>query len=237
MEKMIGFGYHLRRNQLDFIAEQGKDIDLKSIYTKLDYYLQNDIKGKSSRVKVATILLRVWHLVPEKYQTLREQALDLYWRLAPPERLVLHWGMLLLTHPFFRDLTSELGTLFMLQAEIPASQMYRKMRSLYGDKERVNVATKSLLATLRYLECLESSKKSVYTPPTRQEIGDRELKNWLAEVVIRVSDKAALPIDLIAAASFLYPFRFRLTTADVESPGLSLLRQGLDMNMVCLTKE
>jgi hypothetical protein len=154
--------------------------------------------------------------------------------LSAAERLVLHWGMLLLTHPFFRDMTTELGNLFLLQSEIPSSQMYRKMRGLYGDKERVNVATKSLFATLRYLECLESSKKSVYTQPEKQEINDRELKNWLAEVVIRVSGKEALPVDLITSAPFLYPFRFRLNTTEIDSSSLSLLRQGLDMNMVYL---
>jgi hypothetical protein len=234
VEKMIGFGYHLRRNQLDFIAEQGENIDYQSIYTKLDYYLQNDIKGPTSRKKVATILIRVWHLVPDEYQNIRAKALELYSRLSSSERLGLHWGMLLLTHPFFRDMTNELGNLFMLQSEIPSCQMYRKMRNLYGDKERVNVATKSLLATLRFLECLGNIKKSVYIPPEKKEIDNRELKNWLAEVVIRVSGKEALPVDLITAAPFIYPFRFRLNTTEIDSPSLSLLRQGLDMNMVCL---
>lgn len=234
MEKMVGIGHPLRLNWLDFLAEQGKNIDLKNIHTKLDFYLQNDLQGPTSRKKVVTILLRVWRQVPPEFEPLRDKALELYSRLAPPERLVLHWGMLLLTHPFFRDMTAELGNMFTLQHEVPASQIYRKTRSLYGDKERVNVATKSVLATLRFMECLESTKKTFYTMPEKREINDQELKNWLAEVVIRVSGKGALPIDLIASAPFLYPFRLRLNTAIINSPSLNLLRQGLDMNMVCL---
>jgi hypothetical protein len=236
LEKLVGLGYHLRPNQLDYIAEQGKNIDSKTIYTKLDDYLQKDIHGKSSRVKVATILLRIWYFVPPEYQSLRDRALELYSRLTPPERLILHWGMLLLTHPFFRDITAELGNLFILQHEVPSSQIYRKMRSIYGDKERVNVATKSALATLRYMEYLDSSKKAVYTQPKKREIYDLKLKNWLAEVVILASGKDALPIDLIPSSPVLYPVHLQLNTADIDSPSLGLIRQGLDMNMVCLKK-
>ena len=83
MEKLVGLGYHLRPNQLDFIAGQSNNIDFKTIYAKLDDFLQKDIHGKSSRVKVATILLRVWCLVPSEYQMLRDQALELYSRLTP----------------------------------------------------------------------------------------------------------------------------------------------------------
>lgn len=234
MTKMVGIGYPLRLNHLDYIAEQGENIDLKTIYTKLNYFLQNDINGKSSRVKEATILLRVWHMVSPEYESLRERALCLFAKLSSSERLVLHWGMLLLTHPFFRDLTAELGNLFILQQEVPASQLYRKMRNLYGDKERVNVATKSVLATLRNMECIQSNQKTVYTQLEKKEIREKELKNWLTEVVIRVSGNNALPIDLISTAPCLYPFQVRINSTEIENPNLYILRQGLDMNMVCL---
>ena len=110
------------------------------------------------------------------------------------------------------------------------------MRSLYGDKERVNVAAKSALATLRYLGCLDSSKRTVYLQPEKRAIIDRELKNWMTEVVIRISGKDALPVDLIIASPELYPFRLQITSAEINSSSLELLRQGLDMNMVILRK-
>lgn len=236
MERIVGFDYHLRLSHLDFIAQEASTTKRRELYQKLDQFLQTDIKSPASRGKVKTMLMRVWRPIQEERQKLQEEALRLLPLLTEKERVAAHWGMTLLAYTFFRDLTSELGACFKLQDEAASAQLHRKMRRLYGDTRRVDVATSAVLASLKSWGVIKTIKPYFYTREEKFILTNQALKLWLTEVIIRASDYQALPLPLAPKASYVFPFQFTLNTNEFDTNRLTIYNQSLDLQMVCLPR-
>ncbi len=235
MSKIVGFDYHIKLHHLDYIAREAQKNDVKTMYRKLEEFLQQAIAGPSSRKKSTTMLMRIWYLVKEEYKGLQAEAFALLDQVSERERLVLHWGMTLLAYRFFYDMTQEIGNVFTLQTEVASELLGRKMKKLYGDKRRVEIATSAILMSMKAWGVLDSVKHGRYRLQEKKEILDHRLKLWLAKVVIKVSACQAMPLEMITSAGSVFPFQFELKLNDLEDSGLSVQRQGLDLLMVSLS--
>lgn len=234
MVKPVGFDQKIKVQYLDYIAREFNSIERKQMYEKLDEYLSGDIRGVKSRKNAITILMKIWFWVPDGIKNLRQRALEMLPSLDNRERRVIHYGMTLMAYPFFKDVAVEMGNLFGLQNEVPSVQIGRKMKGLYGDRRRVEVATNAVLMSLKAWGMIEPGKGNVYTLPEKQEVTNILLKLWLAEVVLRVSDYQYLPLEMIPAAKVVFPFQFKLNIREVEDGTFVINRQGLDMRLVGL---
>ncbi|MDF9408595.1 hypothetical protein L7E55_09540 [Pelotomaculum isophthalicicum JI] len=234
MAKPVGFDQKIKLRHLDYIAREASSLDRKNVHEKLDEFLNADIRGAKSRKNAVTVLMKIWYLTPGELKSLRQRALELLPSLSFHDRLVFHWGMTLLAYPFFKDVVNELGTLFRLQNEVPSRQIGRKVKSLYGDRRRVEVATTAVLMSIKSWGLIERSKSNIYTLPKKYEITNAALKLWLAEVVLRVSDCQYMPLEMIPAAQFVFPFQFKINIREFEHSNFIINRQGLDMQLVGL---
>jgi hypothetical protein len=153
------------------------------------------------------------------------------------ERKVLHWGMTLLAYPFFADLVKELGILFKIQDEVPSEQLSRKIKSLYGDRRRVEVSISATMTSLRSWEAVVSEKRNTQALPSHRTVIRSELlKQWTAEVLIRVLQVTSLPIEEFKDHPLLFPFRYDMTTDELDKGRFEIIRQGVDMRMISLKK-
>lgn len=234
MAKPVGFDQKIKLQHLDYIAGEASNMDRKDLQEKLDEFLSADILGVKSRKNTITILIKIWYLVPDELNVLRQRALELLPTLSLRDRLVLHWGMILLAYPFFKDVAGEMGNLFGLQNEVPSQQISRKMKGLYGDKRKVEVATSAVLMSIKSWGLIERSKGFIYTLPEKYEITNVALKLWLAEVVLRVSDCQYMPLEMIPSAQIVFPFKFRINIREFENSNFNINRQGLDMQLIGL---
>jgi len=234
MAKPVGFDQKIKLYYLDYIAREASSTDRKNMYEKLDEFLSADVRGAMAKKHVITMLMKIWYLVPDEVKGLRQRALELLPYLSPRDRLVLHWGMTLQAYPFFKDVTSEMGNLFGLQNEVPSQQIGRKMKGLYGDRRRVEVATTAVLMSIKAWGFIERSKSNIYTLPEKYEINNTALKLWLAEVILRVSDYQYMPLEMIPAAQVVFPFQFKINIREFEQSNFIINRQGLDMQLVGL---
>lgn len=234
MAKPVGFDQKIQLQHLDYIARQASGIDRKNMYEKLDEFLNVDIRGAMARKHVITMLMKIWYLVPDELKGLRQRALELLPNFSAQDRLVLHWGMTLLAYPFFKDVACELGNLFGLQNEVPSQQIGRKVKGLYGDRRRVEVATTAVLRSIKSWGFIEKNKSNVYTMTEKYEITNTALKLWLAEVILRVSDYQYLPLEMIPVAQSVFPFQFKVNIREFEHSNFIINRQGLDMQLVGL---
>lgn len=232
MTKPVGFDQKIKLDHLDYTARKARDTERKKMYEILDEYLISDIKGAKSRKNAITMLMKIWFLVDEGHEELRDRALDILMSCSPQERIVLHWGMTMLAYPFFRDLAYEVGNLYQLQNEVSSQQIGRKMKALYGDRRRVEVATSAALSSMKEWGVIQSVKHSIYTLAEKKEVVSQELKLWLAEVVVRVSEYSSMPMDMVISAPNVFPFNFSLNIREMDESSLSVNRQGLDIQMV-----
>ncbi|MBO8173523.1 MAG: hypothetical protein H0Z33_16775 [Bacillaceae bacterium] len=234
MKKAVGFDQKIKLNHLDYIAFMAKTEERKHLYEKLDEYLYAEIKGDKSRKNAITMLMKIWCLVDNEHKELQKEAFELLPVLNQHERIVLHWGMTILAYPFFRDLVTEMGHLFMLQNEVSSQQIGRKMKGLYGDRRRVEVSTSAVLMSIKTWGLINASKSGIYTETGKLTITHTELKLWLSKVVILSSQYEKMSLEMINSSAMTFPFDFNLNVNEFEKEYFEVNRQGLDMVMIGL---
>lgn len=238
MKKAVGFDQKILLHQLDFIAREiPRTESRQELYEKVEEFLTADIAGQKSRLNARTILFKIWYLVEDQHLHLQREAFHLFDEVTQEERKVLHWGMTLLAYPFFADLVKELGILFKIQDEVPSEQLSRKMKSIYGDRRRVEVSISATMTSLRSWDAVVSEKRNTQTlPSNRTVIRSDQLKQWTAEVLIQVLQVTSLPIEEFKDHPLLFPFRFDITTDELDKDRFEIIRQGVDMRMISLKK-
>lgn len=162
MSKPVGFDQKLQLNHLDFTANELRCTERKAMYIKLNEYLDDEIRGLKSRKNAITMLMKIWCLVDSDHQELQKTALSLFLQATQEEKLLLHWGMILLAYPFFKAVSEEMGNFLKLQSEVPSQQLGRQIKLLYGDRRRVEVALGAVLGSIYAWEVVQRGKGNIY---------------------------------------------------------------------------
>lgn len=190
---------------------------------------QNPERG--NREKAITILMKVWVRVPDEMKPFRDQGLGLLQRLPPDLHVAIHWAATIVAYPFFGEVAQTIGRLLRLQNEVSATQMQRRLRERYGEKETVARAARRIQATFVDWGVISASAaKGTYIPTLRTCIGDPELLAWMAEAAIRASDGPMKRIDDIRQSLAFFPFDVSgigATTLPLNGR-LDVFRQGVD---------
>ncbi|WP_075981265.1 hypothetical protein [Bacillus massilinigeriensis] len=236
MVKPVGFDQKVMLHHLDCAANETRKLTRKEMYEALDFYLRDDIKGAKSRKNAITMLMKIWYLIQDDQMELRNRVLKEFPEYSREERLLLHWGMTLLAYPFFKDVVLEMGKLFRLQDEVPSMVVGKKIKELYGDRRRVEVATSAVLMSIRQWGAVEMLKNRSYQLPRKVQITNPDLIPFIAEIVLRTSEVHAIPLELIHNHPLFFPFGFDVSaTALKNSPALRVDRQGVEMLTVELS--
>src|SRR5947209_3563901 len=192
---------------------------------------------RGNRALTISILLKVWVVVPGGLEALRDDGLELLKRLPSKEHLVVHWGMVMATYPFFQALAETVGRLLRLQGIVAASQVQRRMREQFGERSTVERATRRILRCLIDWRVLkETEEKGIYQATPTLFVNDTKLAQWLIEASLIASGSASSTLRAITQNPALFPF----TTESINIRGLDshsrleLLRQGLDEDVIML---
>lgn len=232
MTKAVGFDQKVDIKHLDITVNEARVTERKDMYAKLDEYLKFDIKGDKSRKNAITMLMKIWFLVEEEHEGIKRRAYELYPNLREEEKLVLHWGMTLSAYPFFKAVADEMGNLFKLQNEVPSQQLSRRIKMIYGDRRRVEVAVSAVLGSIKAWGIITLGQKQIYSKNQPITIEDTALKNWILEVAIRASEYNTIPLDIVASLNMLFPFEFKVNVNEIDTQRIKVNRQGLDTYML-----
>ena len=235
MKKAVGFDQKIQLHQLDFIANEIPRMASKdALYQLVDERLMADIGGAKSRANARTILFKIWFLVSDEHIELRDRALEMFQRSTREERLVLHWGMCLLAYPFFKDTVEQLGYLFSLQDELTSEQIGRKVKSLYGERRRVEVSVNAVLSSLRSWGVLDMAKRNTYSIAAKTNISSSELKKWLVQVMLIVTGKTVIELGHLSGEPCIFPFELSVLESELSGNHLEITRQGIGRLLVGL---
>ncbi len=235
MKKAVGFDQKIMLHQLDYMAKEIGRNENDDLYYLMDEYLKSDIAGNKSRVNARTIIFKIWCLVPESHQHLQQRAVQMYPHCSQSEKLLIHWGLTILAYPFFSDVVHEMGKLFKLQDEQSSDQINRKMKSLYGDRRRIEVATSAVLTSLRSWNVIET-KKNANRVAQSFSIENSEYHSWLVEVLLTAVESEAMTMQMINAHPLLFPFKYTISQSELKTDRFMVTRQGVDMVMIRLNK-
>ena len=232
MKKTIGFNMKVWQHHLDYVAKHFNETSRNQFAEDVLAYIAGDIVGQRSRDKTKTILWKIWVNVPDRYQSLRDEAARLFPQLTRSERVALHWGLTVLAYPFFHTVVHELGRLFRLQEVVHSQQIVRKMHSLYGERHSVGVATTAVLSTLREWQVIRTAHRCENTMADKITIDVPTVKQWFAQVVVHASGKSYLSIDELNRQHAFFPFDSAINLEDLDQSVLIVTRHGFDRMIV-----
>ncbi|WML31710.1 hypothetical protein RCG24_07595 [Neobacillus sp. OS1-32] len=231
MAKPIGFDQKVLLHHLDFTANEARRLERKEMYEVLDNFLRADIKGAKSRKNAITMLMKIWYLVEDSHIVIRDRALEMLPFLKPEEKVLLHWCMTMLAYPFFRDLIKEMGRQLRMQDTVPSQVLGKKMKSLYGERRRVEVATSAVLMSIKSWGITELQKNRAYSLLKKVEIHSQELLQLIAEVLLTINDSHILPIELMNNNVLFFPFHYNISASVLMKNKFELIKS-IDMTMV-----
>lgn len=243
--KQIGISQHIRLEWVEMtanmvLAGNGK----KAIHNTLEEYFKNKLsvggtaKG-CSREKVITILMKIWVNVPVVMSDFRDRGLDLLKTLPGDIHIAVHWGMVMAAYPFWGTVAETTGRLLRLQDTVSASQVQRRIRELYGERETAFNAARRVLRTFVDCGVLEdTAEKGVYRQRSKKTLKDVQLIAWLIESVLISSGNNSASLSAITNSPSLFPFNIMLSTSRKldQCNKLEIFRNGPDEEMITLRK-
>ena len=195
---------------------------------------------RSNREKIITILMKTWLTVPSKLEILRIEGLELLKRLPQYDHLAVHWGMVMAVYPFWADVAVQVGRLLRLQNSASATQVQRRVREYYGERETVSRATRRVLRSYMDWGVLqETGTKGIYASKALLTIDDSRLISWIVEASLHARTNGSAPLKDLIDGPNLFPFRINPIQAEsfvAGSPRLDILHHGLDADLVMLRK-
>ena len=193
---------------------------------------------RTSRDKVFSILRRIWISPRPRLVALRDSGISLLQELPRDLHVVVHWGMVMASYPFWADVASEAGRLLRLQETFTAPQVRRRLKEKYGDREIVERATRTVLRSFIDWEVLkETGRKGAYSRGKKVTVEDHRLISWLVEAWLHSSNNGSAPLDAVWDSPSLFPFELKRIPGDLIAKGskrLELLRCGLDHELVTI---
>ena len=182
--------------------------DVKETRKMLDLQIEPILKGSESRRKVITILKGIWLDIDDEYLDLRDRALDMMPTLSREERLLVQWGMIMVTYPFFKDLNTYIGRLLSIQGEFTLEQVYARVVEKYGEKGTLKYAVQRAISGIEEWGVLvRGDKKGIYKSVNKKiDIYNEELILWFMEACIRTTENKSVQFDSLFSMPCLYPF-------------------------------
>lgn len=240
----IGFSQRIRLEWLERTANLVlAGDDETSIYSALHDLLEDKLSvggnaQRGNREKAITILMKIWVRPPRDLQPLRQEGLKLLSQLPREEHIAIHWGMAMAVYPFWGAVAANAGRLLRLQGVAAASQVQRRVREQYGERDTVSRAARRVLRSFIDWEVLkETAKKGIYTQGISRRIDHPQLVAWLAEAFLHAHPNGSAALSTVLDSPSFFPFRLSPISADqlvAISTRLDVLRHGLNQDLVIL---
>ncbi len=212
-DRQVGFSQRIRLEWLEYAA--GLVLvgnDKAQVEEALQAHLRDKLSVggnalRGTREKAITILMKIWALPPKRLSSFRDEGLGFLRRLPPSKHTPLHWCMSMAVYPFWGAVAETTGRLLRLQGIVTASQVQRRLRERYGERQTVARAARRVLRAFHDWGVLrESGEKGAYVVASAQKIGGKALLAWMIEAVLRASGNRSGDLNTLATSASLFPF-------------------------------
>lgn len=241
-KKQVGIDRLVRLDwlkQAAMLASTEKPLsEIRPILTEfLEPFFPNSAKDvRGSMDKTITILLCTWRSVPPALEAFRKAGVDLLHSLKPDRHLPVHWGMVSAVYPFWYNVAVQAGRLLKLQGFVSISQVQRRMKEQYGERETVFRRVRYVIRSFVDWNVLsEIVEKGTYGKGTVIEIDSPLSAAWLVESALHAQFKDSASLKDIFESPAFFPFKIeRFSGSQLASATrrLDTIRQGLDEEMI-----
>jgi len=204
-------------------------------------FRSDNTKVRGSLDKTITILMKIWVRPPRELHSLQGDGLKLFSGLPREDHIAVHWGMTMAVYPFWGAVAAHVGRLLRLQGTAGASQVQRRVREQYGERETVSRRVRYVLRSFVDWGVLEETpKKGIYTHGISRAVDHPQLIAWLAEAFLHAHPNGSAALRTVLDSMSFFPFRLSPISADqlaAISERLDVLHHGLDQDLIMLRKD
>ena len=186
---------------------------------------------RGNRDKAITILTKVWVTAPRELQSLRDEGLGHLRCRDPRARVLVHWCMCMAVYPFFGTVADAVGRLLRLQGTAGASQVQRRLRERFGERETVARAARRIMrAYIDWGVLLETDEKGLYRGAAKCAIDDAPLAVWAVKAMLFAAGDTPRSASVLLGGPHLFPFELALPSMrELEAcASFEFSRHGLD---------
>ena len=224
MDKGIGFKRNIYLEWLEEVARlRMLTDDPEEIRDELDPFIGTRIKSDDNRRMAIDILTHIWVKTADTHPRLHAGALALVTRVSSvQERLWLHYGLVLLAYPFFRDVAAIVGQMARLGELIRPADVKQRMIASRGSLGSLSKAVERVVSSMRDWDVLdESGERYAYAPlHSKLQAPLVDLELWLLACALSASEAEEMPFPDLVRLSELFPFDFTLGLAAVRSSAM-----------------
>ena len=239
IDRPIRFGWLDQTAQL-LLAKKTED-DVVSLMTEVlsREFPDADPSIRGSLSKTMTILMKTWIRVPKDLRSFRDRGLRLLASHGQGMKIPIHWGMLMSAYPFWGAVAHQSGRLLHLQGNVVASQLQRRLREQYGERETVSRRARyAMRSFVDWRVLAETGTKGTYRREGTILVTDKSLSCWLVESCLNMRESGTADMRELKKHHSLFPFQIpSLTEQDLRDtiPGLGINRHAIDETVVTLT--
>lgn len=229
MDKGIGFNRTITLKWLNAAANlRSQTDDLGSIRQGLELVLLDDMKGVEARRKTIDELVNIWLKSGNVSPSLYKAALDLLPEISEPQRVWLHYGLILVYFPFFRQCTAIIGQIARVRETFTRQMVKERLAGEIGHFGDLNRSAERLMASLVDWNILIQQNKNenrlVVPSLTIEQTG---VQSWLLACALSAHPADELPFADLLNLPELFPFRFTVTLDDLRRNSQFIIqRQG-----------
>jgi len=241
--KVVGIDRKLKLDWLD--ATAAKVADGSSVEELREYLrdlLGDELSGRSFNSdlgKTITVLCHIWSTVPEGAVGIRDRALTALPALDGPNRLAVHWAMMVGTYPFALATAETVGKLLSLQEDFSVALLRRRLFDEWGERAIVKNAAQRLVRTMVEWGVLrESEVRGTYKAALHPIVLSEASAEVLLEALLVGSPAHEMPFDQLVSHAATFPFSFSTNAHQLRNaPQFRVDRQGLDVDIVGLSSD
>lgn len=220
MSKAVVLARPIKPEWLDMTAELlAGTRDRDEIRGSINEYVSRFIKSSINVRKTREILINTWVEVDSGNREFRERALQVYKECPQTDRTAVHWAMMLMAFPVFRDLCTIVGKLSDMQDEVTLSQVQRRIYEIWGERNTLVHAIPKNIKTLREFGALEQVKPGVYRV-VRHTVKDKDVGCILLYAALKTGGKLYQSVSGIDRLKELFPFELNLGMDDLYQSDL-----------------
>ena len=214
MAKMVGLSRNLKLPWLNEVVRlyvEGLEDD--QIKEQLNEYLSYEIGSPTVLRKTREILMNIWVYENDYTDSLRNELLILIQKDSD-YALPVHWCMMLAAYPVFRDMCRLIGKIGEFEEKITTKQIKQKLFDEWGERSTLYHSIDKLIATLKALDVLESSKVGVYSIKTHT-FSKPEIVNFLLYTMMKIDDAGYYSLLNLENSLYLFPFEYQVSQENI----------------------
>lgn len=214
---LVGFDRFIALDWANYALElslhsEGND---KSV-SQLKTWLSLRVSGNDAIRKTSNVLGRIWLDANYEKSYFRTEAQHITHTAKKADNVIFHWGMAILTFPFFHETCFQIGRLLSLQTSFTRQEIHIRMAEKYSNQGTVPRSTDRIMQSLVDWKLLKKvSAKNLGSQ--RHKTNDVRVKKWLLEVMVFSAQQKRIPLNSFYKLPELFAFEFNGDVAHIAN--------------------